>query len=197
MHMDVERAAIRVLTEHAAPSLSLRELHALVVAEVGPGTGTYARFRDDIGRRRDVFAVVVPADPLVEATRWPVPVQAEYRRALHAAGLDAEPRVLLVRARAQRRPGTGFRAVDTDVGHVAPRPALLGQLGSSLLELLERAGTDASLAALVGAAMADATGLPRALDSQPEGAVAHEPISPQPGETSPPTSPRPDPRRTA
>jgi len=165
MNMDVERTAVRLLAERATPSLSLRELHALVVAEIGPGAGSYARFRDEIGGRADVFAIVLPDDPLIEAARWPSPVLTEYRSALQAAGLDAEPRVVLARSRVRDLPGTAVRASSLPASVDPAGPAVLGQLGASLLELLGRAQDNAPLARLLGSAMADAPGFARALGS--------------------------------
>jgi len=163
MNLDVERTAVRLLAERATPSLSLRELHALVVAEIGPGAGSYARFRDEIDGRADVFAIVLPDDPLVEAARWPTPVLTEYRSALRAAGLDAEPRVVLARSRVRDLPGTAVLAPSLPASVDPGGSPVLGQLGASLLELLGRARDNAPLARLLGSAMADAPGFARAL----------------------------------
>ncbi|MCI0433410.1 MAG: hypothetical protein L0271_07160 [Gemmatimonadetes bacterium] len=163
MNADVERAAVRLLAERASPSLSIRELHALLVAEVGPGVGSYARFRDDIDRRGDVFAIVLPDDPLTGAGAWPGTLLTEYRGALRDAGVDAEPRVVLARSRTRARTHGAVRIAEPRT-LPEPAPGLAGQLGASLLELLDRAQDDPALQRLLGSAMADAPVIARVLD---------------------------------
>jgi hypothetical protein len=153
MESRVERAAVRLLREHAVPSLSLRRLHAMVVAEVGPAAGSRARFADDLRRRRDVFVVVEPEDPLGEPSAWPPPLRAEYREAMSAAGIDADPVVVLTQREAQPSDPLGETADESLAAH----------LGRSLVALLARANGDPGLERALALAMAQTAAFERAL----------------------------------
>lgn len=132
MDGEIERAAAQVLNRCSAPSLSLRQLHAMVVAEIGGNAGSYARFADTLRRRRDLFVIVEPDDPLACAPAWPPPMLDEYRQALANAGLDAEPIVALA--------GSGM--VRSVLLESEPDNAVMATLGHSLADLMNAAGRD-------------------------------------------------------
>lgn len=129
---EIERAAAEVLNRCSVPSVSMRQLHAMVVAEIGQGAGSYARFTDALRRRRDLFVIVEPDDPLACTPAWPTPLLNEYRQALASAGLDAEPIVALA--------GSGMvRAARLES---EPDDSVMASLGHSLADLMNAAGPD-------------------------------------------------------
>ncbi|MGH7501378.1 MAG: hypothetical protein ACREL7_06410 [Longimicrobiales bacterium] len=152
MDAEIERAAARVLRD-GSPSLSMRQLHARVVAEIGPAAGSYVRFADALRRRHDLFAVVEPEDPLADAAPWPPQLLAEYRRALAAAGHDSEPVVVLM--------------VPMPAGLLMDEPedSVIGQVGRSLADLLGPSRRDPALDRAIALSVVQTQTLARAVIS--------------------------------
>lgn len=135
MEGEIERAAAAVLNRCSAPSVSMRHLHSLVVAEIGPGAGSYARFVEALRRRRDMFVVVDPDDPLADDPSWPQPLLDEYRQALSSAGLTPEPVVTLART----------AIVTAGLLEEHQETSLMATLGQSLADLIDVVRQDANL----------------------------------------------------
>jgi hypothetical protein len=152
MEGQIERTAADVLNRSSVPSVSMRQLHALVVAEIGDGAGSYARFTDALRRRRDVFLVVDPDDPLAEGPSWPPAVLDEYRQALATAGLAAEPVVALARS-----------SVPASVLGIAPDASVMATLGQSLADLIDVVKQDTHLERAVAHALVHSHTLARAI----------------------------------
>jgi hypothetical protein len=156
MESEIERTAAQVLNRCSAPSVSMRQLHALVVAEIGAGAGSYARFTDTLRRRRDLFVVVDPDDPLSEGPAWPPPLLDEYRQALAEAGLEAEPVVALAKSAAMPALALG-----------APSDAsVMATLGQSLADLLDSAKHDGELERAVAHAVMHSHTMARAITAE-------------------------------
>jgi hypothetical protein len=153
MDAEIESAAARVLRACSTPSVSMRRLHALVVAEIGPEAGSYVRFKDAVRRRRDLFVVVDPDDPLGDGQPWPPSLLAEYRQALSAAGFDAEPVVVLTGTAV-----TGVSLLDDE-----PEDSVMGRLSRSLVDLLGPARRDPALERAIAQAVLQSDTMARAV----------------------------------
>jgi len=156
MESEIERAAAQVLNRCSDPSVSMRQLHALVVAEIGAGAGSYARFTDTLRRRRDLFVVVDPDDPLSEGPAWPPPLLDEYRQALAEAGLEAEPVVALAKSAAL--PAMAL-AVERDA-------SVMATMGQSLADLLDSAKHDTELERAIAHAVMHSHTMARAITAE-------------------------------
>lgn len=142
---DIPDAVLRVLRDAGAPSLPLSRVHGRLLAELGPATGSYARLRGEIALRSDLFMLLEPEDPILDA-ELPVELRASYLDALGAGG-GGEPRVALIGA---------YDAYDA--------PDALLQLDSSLIDLWRLAAQDPRLRAELTEALNRAEEIRRMLD---------------------------------
>lgn len=168
MKPDIPARVASILKGTTTPSLPLSRLHGALVAEVGPGVGTYAQLRSELARRADLFLILEPRDPLGEIRDWSGDARSEYEAALLDAGAAGGHRVALAtepplppapfRVGPRSDPGCRQNASCDD-------PAMLHSIDASLVNLWGVASGDAALRADLAEAMAQAEQLRRVLSN--------------------------------
>jgi hypothetical protein len=96
--MNIEQHAADLLARCPSHSLSLYQLHAMLVHEAGGPTGTYQELHLRLKQRSAQFSVVCRARPWGDGELWTGAVREAYSRALDQAGVDTSPLVTLVAA---------------------------------------------------------------------------------------------------
>jgi len=156
----IEQRLIQLLRESRAPSVPLRQVYSTLLAEAGPGVGSCARLAEDLGRRRDVFAILEVGHPLGEGVEWPPGARSEYEAELAASGIDTSPHVTLVDPGiADRGPLAGDDCV-SDFDADAPP---VRQLHESLMRMWTSVHADERLRNAIARALASCGDLPDAL----------------------------------
>jgi hypothetical protein len=95
MIIEAVMRAARILQAHPGHSMSLRQLHAELVREMGAAAGTYAEIYYHLRRKSDYFAILDSPRVLSGWESWPGTVREAYDSALDEAGLGACTRVSL------------------------------------------------------------------------------------------------------
>jgi hypothetical protein len=161
----LEHRLIRILRDSPLPSVAVRELHSLLIAETGPSIASAARLTEELRMRSEVFFVLEAENPLGDATGWPVEVRMQYERQLEAAGIVAGPRVALT-----ARPRNAATSFVREAG--PPGPAGAGQpadvLRDSLIEIWEGAAHRPELRRAVAAALLQLTPIVQEARIEPE-----------------------------
>jgi hypothetical protein len=162
MIIDALLNAKRILEMQPGYSMPLRQLHAQLVRELGPGAGSYGEIYQQLARKSDCFAIL-NAPRMLGGDGWPGIVREQYDHALETAGLGACTRVTLT------EPPGPESATD-----------LLAVLSATLGEIISLADGDETLSAYIESATLDLAQLNRAI-------TAAETILP----TTPPPDPPP------
>ena len=137
MIIDALLNAKRILEMQPGYSMPLRELHARLVRELGPGAGTYSEIYQQLRRKSDCFAIL-NAPRVLRGDAWPGIVREQYDNALEHAGLGACTRVTLT------DPPLQDAAAD-----------LIAALNATLGEIVSLADGDEALAAYIESATID------------------------------------------
>jgi hypothetical protein len=166
MKPDIPARVASILKGATTPSLPLSRLHGALVAEVGPGVGTYAQLRTELARRADLFLILEPRDPLGELRDWSGDARSEYEAALLDAGGVAGHRIAL--AAEPPLPPAPFRMGPSDPGYghaSGDDPAMLHSIDASLVHLWGVTSGDAAIRADLAEAMSQADLLRRVLSA--------------------------------
>jgi hypothetical protein len=138
MDADLEARILELLRASPAMAMPLREVHRLLAAELGPGTGSLPEFRDRLRARPGTLFLVEPESPLGEAASWPAAARSEYEQALREAGLELEPWLTAMAAEAAAVSDPGLAHVGTsllELWEAARDPALREAIASAFAEL--------------------------------------------------------------
>jgi hypothetical protein len=164
MIIDAVLNAKRILEMQPGYSMPLRQLHAQLVRELGPGAGSYSEIYQQLRRKSDCFALL-NAPRVLGGHAWPGTVREQYENALEHVGLGACTRVTLT------DPPVQDSAAD-----------LIAVLSATLGEIVSQADGDEALAAYIESATIDLEQLNRVIT----GAGTTLPTTPPPG--PPPTT---------
>jgi hypothetical protein len=130
---DLEARVVALLGRDPEPTVPLSRLHRHLLAELGPGSITYAELYERLAQRPDLFLIFESREPAWSTAGWPVATRLEYQEALRDAGLEPGPRVALV------EPG----AAETAGAPLTGTERVLRRLSASLALLWAAAGDDA------------------------------------------------------
>ena len=168
MISEIEQRVLTLLRNDPEPLVPLTRIHAALVAELGPRTGTYAQLHERLRRRPDLFLLLEPLPMPWSADAWAADIEDEYRHALREAGLDPGPHVALATPDAELPPLPAT---------APPAAPVLRSLQESLVHLWSCAADDPELQAELVEALGQAEEIRRAL----EDLAASEPLEPPPG----------------
>lgn len=96
MH-SIDRYAAELLRRQRGRTLTLQQLHELLVHELGPGAGTYQQLHHRLKQTAGRLRVLERTDPLGDQS-WPAEIRQQYLHALEDAGVDTSPIVSLLPA---------------------------------------------------------------------------------------------------
>lgn len=161
---DITDRVAALLRTAATPSVPLSRVHVALVAEVGPGLGSYAQLRNELARRSDLFLLLEPHSPLADAAAWSGGSRTEYEAALVDAGADGGLRVALAPPRPPDRP-THIRVVSETRLLPAPGATTLNYVDASLVLLWGATPDDPVLRSELAEAVTQAEEIRRVLDS--------------------------------
>jgi hypothetical protein len=156
MMSEIEQRILTLLRSDPEPMVPLSRIHAALVAELGPRSGTYAQLRERIRRRPDLFLLIEPIPTPWSDDSWPAELRGEYERALREAGLDAGPRVAIA------------GVDDGPLGLATPAPGaapVLRALQASLVQLWAAAAGDPQLQPELVEALGQAEEVRRVLET--------------------------------
>lgn len=173
MLSQLEQRVLTLLRNDPDPMVPLTRIHAALVAELGPRTGTYAQLHERLRRRPDLFLLLEPLPVPWSTDGWSSDLQDEYRQALHEAGLDAGPRVALAAPDVERPPLS-------PAAH--PLAPLLRALQESLVHLWSCAGDDPQLQAELIEALGQAEEIRRVLQDLTDAGAGEPPTRDPPPE---------------
>ena len=162
MIIDAVLIAKRILETQPGYSMPLRQLHARLVRELGPGAGSYAEIYQQLTRKSDCFAIL-NAPRVLGGDGWPGIVREQYDSALENAGLGACTRVTLT------DPPVPESATD-----------LIAVLSATLGEIISVANGDEAVTAYIEGATLDVAQLTRAITGAETGRPTTPPPDPQP-----------------
>ena len=117
MDAKLESRILDLLRAAPAMALPLREVHRVLAAEHGPGTGSLSQFRERLRAHSGALFIIEPENPLGDASCWPAAARSEYEQALREAGLETEPllTVIAVRGPAGRESPLGLAEIDASL----------------------------------------------------------------------------------
>ena len=91
----IESYTTELLRRQAGRALSLQQLHALLLHELGPGAGTYHQLHQRLKKSAAPLRLLERTHAFPAELNWPDEARLRYQRALLAAGYDASPIVAL------------------------------------------------------------------------------------------------------
>ncbi len=171
MLSQIEQRVLTLLRNDPDPMVPLTRIHAALVAELGPRSGTYAQLHERLRRRPDLFLLLEPLPIPWSADSWSADIEDEYRQALHEAGLDAGPRVALAAPDAELPPPPA-------AAH--PAAPVLRAVQESLVHLWSCAADDPQLQAELIEALGQAEEIRRVLQDLASSEPGHTPPRPPP-----------------
>ena len=115
----IESFSTELLRRQAARALSLRQLHALLLQELGASAGTYHQLHQRLKKTAAPVRLLERSPAFPTELDWPEDARVQYQRALVDAGYDASPIVALTTS-------------------VDDAPNVLDDLRATLLELSEQ-----------------------------------------------------------
>jgi hypothetical protein len=93
--VDIESLTTELLRRQAGRALSLRQLHGLLLQELGPVAGTYHQLHQRLKKTAAPLRLLECTHPFPAEHDWPDDARTEYWQALQDAGYDASPIVAL------------------------------------------------------------------------------------------------------
>jgi hypothetical protein len=130
----IESWTTELLRRQAGRALSLQQLHALLLQELGPGAGTYHQLHQRLKKTAAPLRLLERTHPFPAEQDWPEDARARYQQALQDAGYDPSPIVALSAASEEA-------------------PDVLDELRTTLLDLSEQLQQESHFSADIVAAL--------------------------------------------